>query len=107
MLRVCIHLVVHDHVVYKGICCELLSMAYNYVAQKIMKTSTARNCAMVMATNKQFLSNYLLETPSNCKGHHSAGLSLEVVMDIFIILTSPDCHNFVSSRRVLFVVEWV
>ena len=64
-----------------------------------MKTSTAKNSAIVMAMIKQFLIDYLLESPSNGKDHHLVGLLLEVVMDKFSALTYPNCCNFVSSTR--------
>lgn len=42
-----------------------------------MKTSTAKNSAIVMAMSKQFLIDYLLKSPSNGKDDHMAYLSLE------------------------------
>ena len=64
-----------------------------------MKTPTAKNFAIVMATSKTFLTDYLLKYPSNGEGHHLAGSSLEVVMDKFNTLASPNCHIFVSSSK--------
>jgi hypothetical protein len=71
-----------------------------------MKISNAKNFAIVMAMSKQFLIDYLLKSPSNGKGHHMAYLLLEVVMDKFSTLTYPNCYNFLSSARYLYVVEW-
>jgi hypothetical protein len=77
-------------------------MAYQCVTNKVLKTSTAKKSAIVMATNKQFLADYLLKSPANVEGHHLVGSSLEVVMDKFSTLVSPNCCNFVSrSKRFL------
>jgi hypothetical protein len=55
-----------------------------------------------MTANKQFLANYLLKSPANVEGHHLVGSSLEVVMDKFNTLASPNCRNFVyGSKRFL------
>jgi hypothetical protein len=52
-----------------------------------------------MAASKKFLVDYLLKSPSNNGGHHLAGKLLEVVMDKFRILASPNCRNFVSGSK--------
>ena len=52
-----------------------------------------------MAANKKFLADYLLKSPSNDEGHHLAGLLLEVVMDKFNTIASPNYHNFVSGSK--------
>ena len=59
-----------------------------------------------MATNKQFPANYLLRSPASGEGHRLVGSSLEVVMDKFGTLVSPNCHNFVSELKYFCVVEW-
>ena len=67
--------------------------------QKVMKTPTAKNFAIVMTVSKQFLVDYLLKSPSNGKDHHMAGSSLEVIMDKFRTLVSPNYCNFMSSLK--------
>jgi hypothetical protein len=52
-----------------------------------------------MAASKQFLADYLLKSPANVEGHHLVGSSLEVVMDKFSTLASPNCRNFVSGSK--------
>lgn len=53
MFRACIHVGVHDHLVSSGTCRESLDNAYQCVASERMKTSIAKNLAIVMATSKQ------------------------------------------------------
>lgn len=63
MFRACIHVGVHDHLVPSNTCCESLDIAYQCVASERMKTSSAKKLAIVMATSKQYLTNYLLNSP--------------------------------------------
>ena len=53
MSRVCIHLGVHDHPISKGTCCESLDMAYKCTAQEVIKTPTAKNSSIIMASSKK------------------------------------------------------
>lgn len=85
----------HGHHVFNCPCWESLDMTTN--AKKVMKTPIAKNFVIVMATSRQLLEDYLLK--SNCEGHHLACSSLEVVMDNFSTLASPNYHNFVSSSK--------
>lgn len=64
-----------------------------------MKTPIAKNFAIVMATSKQLLANYLMKPPSNCEVNHLVGLYVKVVMDEFCTLVSLNCCNFVSSSK--------
>jgi hypothetical protein len=95
MSRACIHLGVHDHLVANDTHCESLDLAYHCVTIEVLKTPTTKNSAIIMTVSKQFFANYLLKSPANVKGHHLVGSSLEVVMDKFNILTSPNCRNLV------------
>ena len=97
MSRDCIHLGVHEHLISNGTCRESLDMTYQCVAIEIVKTSTAKNSAIVMTASKKIITDYLLKSPSNGDGYHLAGSSLEVIMDKFSTLTSPNCRNFVSG----------
>ena len=97
--RVCIHLGVYEHHVSHGTCRELRDMAYQCDVPEVMKTPTVRNSAIVMAASKKFLADYLLKSSSNGEGHHLAGSSLEVVMDKFNALASPNCRNFVLGSK--------
>jgi hypothetical protein len=74
-------------------------MAYQCVANEVLKTPTAKNSAIVMAASKQFLADYLLKYSANVEGHHLVGSSLEIVMDKFNTLVSPNYRNFVSGSK--------
>ena len=52
-----------------------------------------------MAASKKFLLDYLLKSPSNGDEHHLGGSSLEVVIDTFNYLASPNCRNFVLGSN--------
>ena len=99
MPRACIYLSVHDYHVANGTCCESLDMAYQCVAKEVLKTPTTKNLAIVMAASKQILANYLLKSPPSGKNHHLVGSSLEVVMDKFNTLASPNCRHFVYGSK--------
>ena len=99
MSKACIHLGVYEHPVSNGTCRELLDMAYQCVANEVMKTFTAKNFTIVMAMRKRFLADYLLKSPSNGEGHHLVGSSLEIVMDKFSTLAFLNCRNFVSGSK--------
>ena len=69
-------------------------MPYRCVTIEVMKTPNAKNSAIIMATSRKFLVNYLLKSPSNDESS-----PLEVVMDKFSTLASPNCCNFVSGSK--------
>ena len=91
MSMTCSHLGVDDHPLANDTCHKILDMIYEYVANEVLKTPTSKNLAIVMATSKQFLANYLLKSPYNGKNHHLVGSFLKVVIDKFSILASPNC----------------
>lgn len=101
MFKACIHLGVHDHLVSNATCCESQDMAYLCVTHEVMKTPTAeKNSAIVMTKSKQFSADYLLRSPTYIgESHHLVGLLLEVVMDKFNTLASPNCCNFMSESK--------
>ena len=72
MSRVCIHLGKHDHPVANDTCSESLDMAYQCVANEVLKTPTAKSSAIVMAARKQFLTDHLLKSPASGESHHLA-----------------------------------
>jgi hypothetical protein len=67
MSRACIHLGVHDHHVANGTCRESLDMAYQSVANEVLKTPTATNSAIVMAASTQFLADYFSQISRKCR----------------------------------------
>jgi hypothetical protein len=99
MSRGCIHLEVQNHPVSIGVCCESLDMAYQCVANEVAKSPIAKNSAIVMAASKQFLADYILKSPFPGEKNHLHGASLEVVMDKFSTLASPNCRNFVAGSK--------
>ena len=105
MSRACTHLSVHEDHVLNDTWCQSLDMTYQCVANKVMKIPTAINFAIIMAASKKFLADYLLKFPSNGEEHHLAHSSLEVVMDKFTIIASPNCRNFISGSKCLVVNE--
>jgi len=103
------------HILYLGVCnhhvshvsChETLDIVYQFVANEVMKTPTPKklyNCD----GNKQLIYGWLPpHVPYKCLRHHRNGSSLEMVMDKFTTLVSPNCHNFVSWSNVSCVMEW-
>ena len=105
MSSACIHFGVHDHSMANGTYRESLDMAYQCVANKVLKTPTAKNLAIVMATSKQFLVDYLLKSPASVENHHLVGSSLEVGMDKFSTFASSICRNFVFGSKRFCVVK--
>ena len=99
MSKTCIHLGIYKHLVSNVTCYESLDVAYQGVANEVMKTPFAKNFAIVMATSQKFLADYLLKFPSNSEGHHLACSSLEVGIDKFSNLASPNNYNCVSGSK--------
>ena len=99
MSRVCIHTNVHEYHASNDICRESLDMVYQCIFNEVMKTPTAKNFAIVMATSKKILAYYLLKSPSNDEGYHLACSSLKVVINKFNIFTSPNYRNFVLGSK--------
>ena len=75
MSKIYIHLGMYDHPLANDTCRETLDMAYQCVANEGLKTTTSKKLAIVMATNKQFLANYLLKSPASGENHHLVGSS--------------------------------
>ena len=99
MLRVCIHIGVRKHLMQIGTCQTSFDIAYHCIANEVRKTSTINNFAIVVATSKQFLVEYLFTSPSNGERHHLANLTLEVVVNKFSIFSSPNCCNFILDLK--------
>lgn len=96
MSRACIPLSVHDQLCVSRHMSRVFGIAYQRVANKVMKHLLQINLAIVMAVSIRSLANYLLKPPLQGQSHHLQGPSLEVVMDMFITLA---CHNFVSKSK--------
>jgi hypothetical protein len=74
-------------------------MAYQCMAKEVCKTPTAKNFAIVMPANKKFLPDYLLKTSIPKEKHPLQRVSLEVVMDEFVILASSNYRNIVEGFK--------
>lgn len=72
------------------------------MANEVFKTLIAKNLTIVMLANEQFLAYYIFTSPLQGEKTHLRGASLEVVLDKFSTLVSPNCKNFmVRSKRLI------
>lgn len=88
MSQTCFHLGIHNQHVSNGTCCATLDIAYQCVASGVLKIPNVKNFAIVMATNKQTMLDYLPNLPTNGEGHQLEGTSLTTNMEKFTILAS-------------------
>ena len=92
MTRAAIHTARHVHPVSDEVCLDSLDLMYDCVAQDVAKTPNAKNSAIVMATSKNFLADWLFRpTPGQA---HLQGALLDNVMDRFSNLSSKFCIGF-------------
>ena len=87
----CSHLGIDDRPLANDTCRETLDMAYECVANEVLKTPTSKNSAIVMISSKRLLTDYLFKSLASGEHHHLVGSFLEVVMDKFNTLASPNC----------------
>lgn len=112
--RVCIHLGMHNHHVSNDTCHASLDMAYQCVANEVMNTSTAKIYIIMKiiymcygdGKEQYFLAYYLLKLLSTCKGNHLVGSSLDLLMDKFNSLASPNYQNLVSRSKIFVYSGW-
>lgn len=98
--RAAIHLGCHNHPVSQGTCQDSMDIMYDCVAKEVQKTPNAKNSAIIMAASKNYLADALIRpTPG---GSNLQGASMDVVMDQFETLTSPNLRNFVSGTKRFF-----
>ena len=90
---------INYHPLANDTCHEALDMTYECVANEVLKTRTSKNSAIVMATSKQFLADYLLKSPASGENHHLVGSFLEMVIDKSSTLVSPNWSTWLSSTR--------
>jgi hypothetical protein len=62
MTRACIHLGMHNHPIYDGICWETLDTIFGLIVEEVSKTPTAKTSTIAMAANKGFLDKYLIHS---------------------------------------------
>jgi hypothetical protein len=98
MTRVCIHLGMHNHPVFDGICRETLDTISGLIAQEVSKTPTAKNSTITVAAGKEFLDKYLIHSGPGPK-KMLRGQELEDVLDKFEHLSSPNMRNTTSLCR--------
>lgn len=100
MSHVCIHPGHDNYLISNGMCRESIDIAYQCIAKEVGKPPTAKNSTIVIVANKQLFANYLLKSPIPRMKNHLKEASLELVMDKFQILVSPNCRKFmVGSKR--------
>ena len=97
MSMTCSHLGIDDRPLANDTCRETLDMAYECVANEVLKTPTSKNSAIVMISSKRLLTDYLFKSLASGEHHHLVGSFLEVVMDKFNTLASPNCSMWLSS----------
>lgn len=99
MSRAWIHLGVHNHPMFIGVCQEPLDMAFLCFANEVSKTSIIKNSTIVMVASKQFMFDYILKSPLSRELNHHHGASLEVVMDRFSTLAYPNYMKFMVGSK--------
>jgi hypothetical protein len=97
MTRVVVHIGCHVHPISDGVCLDSLDLMCDCVAQEVTTTPNTKNSAIVMASSKKFLADWLLRPTSGQA--HLQGASLDDVMDKFNNLSSPNIGNFVSGCK--------
>jgi hypothetical protein len=98
MSRACIHLGMHNHPVFDGICRETLDSISSLIAQEVSKTPTAKNSAIAMAASKEFLDKYFIHTGPGPK-KMLRGQELEYILDKFEHLSSPNLRYTILLCR--------
>ena len=98
MTRACIHFGNHEHPVSDGMCRETIDQIHTLIGEEVSKTPTAKNSAIALAASKEFLSTFLLQTDHNTPTP-LRGPDLNVVMDKFKLLSSPNVRSIISSFR--------
>jgi hypothetical protein len=89
MTRACIHLRMHDHPVFDGICQETLDTISGLIAQEVSKTPISKNSAIVVATSREFLDKYFIHSGPGSKKMFQ-GKEPKGVLDKFEYLSSPN-----------------
>ena len=69
------------------------------MANKVPKSYIAKNFAIVKVASKQFLVEYILKSPLPREENHFHGVSLEIVVDKFSTLASPNYINFLADSK--------
>ena len=89
MTRVCIHLEMHNHLVFYGICQKIHNIISSLIAQEVFKIPTAKNFVISMAASKDFLDKYSICSDLGPK-KMLHGQELEDILDKFEHLSSPN-----------------
>jgi hypothetical protein len=89
MTRACIHLGMHNHLVFDGICRQTLNIIFSLIAWEVSKTPIAKNSTISFAAIKEFLDGYFIHSGSRLK-ELLWGKALEDVLYKFEILSSSN-----------------
>ena len=98
MTRACIHLGMHNHPIFDGICQETLDTISGLIAQEVSKTPTAKNSTNAMATSKEFLDKYLIYSGPGPK-KMLWGQELDNILDKFEHLSSLSLQNIIIISK--------
>ena len=99
MFSACIHLGVHDHHESTIVYHESLDMLFQCIGNEVSKSPTSKNSMIVMIANKQLMVDYIQKSFPPIEKNHLHRASLEVVMNIFSTLASPNSMNFVVGSK--------
>jgi hypothetical protein len=90
LIRVAIHLGMHDHPMVEGRSWETLYQVKSLVKEEMFHTSKAIVSAIALVTSKTFLFKHLLNKDEEGLVEVFKGNKLCLVMDKFITLPSPN-----------------
>jgi len=85
MTKTCIHLSNHNHPIIDGQCRDFFDTLWGFIAQEMIKTSTAKTFASALATSKEFFDTILIHTSDKPK-EMLWGKALDDVIDKFQVL---------------------
>lgn len=92
MSMACTHLDIHKQHVSNGTW-HIIEVMEIIHSQILFAMKTFIDCEQTISIN------ILFKFPSNGEGYHLANSSLEVVMDKFSTLASPNCRNFILVSK--------
>ncbi len=99
MIRVVIHLGVHDHLVAEGRSQKIVVQVKSPIKEKMFHTPWATPLAIVLAASNFFLSEHLLKENGEGPMEVLKCNKLHQMVDKFIALSSPNIWNLVISFK--------
>jgi len=99
MLRIAIHLGVHNHHVTDGKCWELVEEPRRLITKEVDHTFDTKIFSISLNVSKTFLASYLFDDYSNGIMELLKGEQLEHIQDKFCELSFPNVRNLVASFK--------